>query len=220
MTKSDTSYAATPFSDALLAEARRLGSATLHEAGGKKGALPSAIKPLSEHWRIAAPVYGVVGPAHDNLWLHHAIYAAPRGAVLLHECGADAEAGYWGGIMTNAAMECGLAGFVTEGGVRDALELRGLGFPVCAANICIRGTSKRADGAGSLGASVLIGDILVNTGDLLVADADGVVIIAAADAQRIVDEGRTRENQEAEIVLRLKRGERSLEIYKLAQVKS
>ena len=64
--------------DSQLENARRLGSATLHEAAGKIGALPSMIKPLRHDWRIAAPVFTVVGPPQDNLWLHHAIYAAPK----------------------------------------------------------------------------------------------------------------------------------------------
>jgi len=87
----------------LLESARALGSATLHEAGGKKGALPSAIKPLRNDWRIAATAFVVVGPACDNLWLHRAIYAAQAGDVLVHACGGDDQAGYWGGIMANAA---------------------------------------------------------------------------------------------------------------------
>lgn len=207
--------AADTFSAVLLEHARKLGSATLHEAGGKKGALPSRIKPLRDSWRIAAPVYTVVGPARDNLWLHRAIYAAPVGSVLLHECSGDVEAGYWGGIMASAAIVRKLAGFVTEGGVRDVEELRGLDWPIFAANVCIRGTSKRTDGQGSLGASALFGEIVVKTGDLLVADADGVVVIAAADAERVVAEGVVREKDELNIVARLKRGESTLDIYKL-----
>ena len=210
--------AAETFSAALLASARKLGTATLHEASGKKGALPSRIKPLRDTWRVAAPVYTVVGPARDNLWLHRAIYAAPPGSVLLHECSADAEAGYWGGIMANAAIERKLAGFVTEGGVRDVEELRGLDWPIFSSNVFIRGTSKRTDGQGSLGASALFGEILVRAGDLLVADADGVVVIAAADAERVVAAGVAREVEEKDIVARLKRGESTLDIYKLPRL--
>jgi len=199
----------------LLMSARELGSATLHEAGGKKGAMPSAIKPLRNDWRIAAEAFVVVGPACDNLWLHRAIYAAPAGAVLVHACGDFDEAGYWGGIMSNAARACGLAGFVTEGGVRDSEELRTLDWPVFAANVCIQGTSKRPDGAGSIGQSVVMGGISVQTGDLLVADADGVVVIARADAQRVITAGIQREKEELAIIERLAKGERTLDIYQL-----
>jgi 4-hydroxy-4-methyl-2-oxoglutarate aldolase len=205
------------FGVALLDAARRLGSATLHEAGGKVGALPSSIKPLNPHWRIAAPAFTVAGPALDNLWLHRAIYAAPERAVLVHECGGNAEGGYWGGVMANAAIARGLAGLVTEGGARDVEELRALDFVVCAANICIRGTGKRSDGAGALGRSVRIGEVIVCTGDLVVADADGVAVLPFADAARIVAEGIEREEKEKDIVARIKRGERSCDIYGLPE---
>jgi len=199
----------------LLLSARALGSATLHEAAGKKGALPSKIKPLRNDWRIASTAFVVVGPACDNLWLHRAIYAAPRGAVLVHACGAHDEAGYWGGIMANASRACGLAGFVTEGGVRDSEELRQLDWPVFAANVCLQGTSKRPDGAGSIGQSVVMGGVQIQTGDLLVADADGVVVIPRADAQRVITAGIQREKEELAIVKLLANGARTLDIYQL-----
>ncbi|WP_233837701.1 RraA family protein [Paraburkholderia sp. ZP32-5] len=204
--------------DSQLENARRLGSATLHEAAGKIGALPSMIKPLRYDWRIAAPVFAVVGPPQDNLWLHHAIYAAPKGSVLLHECGGDAEAGYWGGIMANASIVRGLAGFVTDGGVRDSEELRGLDWPVFARNVCIRGTSKRTDGSGSIGASVRIGDVVAFTGDLLVADADGVVIIPRAKADHVIEKGNERETHEREVVKQLKEGKTTLDLLKFPDV--
>lgn len=207
-----------PLPAGLLALAKKLGSATLHEAGGKKGALPSAIKPLRSDWRIAAPVYTVVGPPQDNLWLHHGIYSAPRGFVLLHECGGDTEAGYWGGIMANAAIERGIEGFVTEGGVRDVEELRGLPLPIFSANICIRGTTKRPDGAGSIGKSALLGGILVTTGDLLVADGDGVVVISRANAEQVVAAGAERERDERAMIKRLRSGERTLDVYNMPMV--
>ena len=99
--------------------------------------------------------------------------------------------------------------------MRDSEELRELDWPVFAANVCIRGTGKRADGAGSLGQSVLIGEILVHTGDLLVADADGVVVIARADVERVVELGAKREAEERAFIERLKNGERTMDIYKL-----
>ena len=117
--------------------------------------------------------------------------------------------------MANAARARGLAGFVTEGGVRDSEELRRLDWPVFAANVCIQGTSKRPDGAGSIGQSVVMGGVPVQTGDLLVADADGVVIIARADAERVITAGIQREKEELAIVERLVVGERTLDIYQL-----
>jgi len=208
----------TSLSQETLDAARLLGAATLHEAAGKLGALPSAIKPMDPRWRVAAPAFTVAGPAIDNLWLHRAIYMAPKGAILIHECGGAAEAGYWGGVMTAAAIARGLAAFVTEGGVRDVSELRAMEFPVFAANTCIRGTSKRADGTGSMGTAVRIGDVFVSTGDLVVADADGVVVIPSADALRVIALGAEREKEEREIIDRLRDGERTLDIYRLPEL--
>jgi 4-hydroxy-4-methyl-2-oxoglutarate aldolase len=201
----------------VLSAAARLGSATLHEASGKRGALPSNIKPLRSDWRLAATVFTVVGPPKDNLWLHRAIYKAPKGSVLVHECGDADEAGYWGGIMANAAKSAGLAGFVTQGGVRDSLELQELNWPIFAANVCIQGTTKRLEGAGSLGTTALLGQVLVETGDLLVGDADGVVIVKRSEVAQVVDAGVQREHSELEIVKRIRAGETTLGIYKLPE---
>lgn len=177
--------------------------------------MPSAIKPLRHDWRLAATAFVVVWPACDNLWLHRAIYAAPKGAVLVHACGADEKAGCWDGTMAHAARARGLAGFVTEGGVRDSEELRKLDWSVFTANVCIQGTSKRPDGAGPIGRAVVMGAVLVHTGDLPVADADGVVVIPGADAQKVIISETQRENDELAIVERLAKGERTLNIYQL-----
>lgn len=119
--------------------------------------------------------------------------------------------------MVNAALQRKLAGFVTEGGVRDSEELCQLGLPVFASNVCIQGTSKRVDGAGSLGSSVVLGNLVVRTGDLLVGDADGVVVIAKEDVDRIVGAGAVREQEERAIVERIRNGESTLNIYKLSE---
>lgn len=209
---------ATLYTIDVLKTARQLGSATLHEASGKKGALPSGIKPLRSGWRIAAPVFTVAGPVRDNLWLHRAIYAAPAGSVLVHECGNEDEAGYWGGIMANAARQRHLAGLVTQGGVRDLEELRELDLPIFAHNVSIQGTSKRVDAAGSLGTSIVLGAVLVRTGDLLVADDDGVVVIAHKDVALTIAAGVVRANEEKEIIERIQRGESTLDIYNLGAI--
>lgn len=207
------------FNESLLRRARSLGSATLHEAYGKQGALSSSIKPLRSDWRVAGPVFTVSGAPRDNLRLHQAIYGAPIGSVLLHRCDGDAEAGYWGGIMTNAARTRGLLGYVSEGGVRDTLELCDLNWPVFAANACIRGTSKRTDAWGALGIELKMGDTTIWPGDLLVGDADGVVVIAADEAERVVEAGEAREASERAIIDRITRGESTLAIYKLPDYK-
>ena len=138
-------------SDELIDRARARSSATLHEAAKKSGALPAAIKPLSPEVCLCGRAYPVGSPSGDNLWLHHAIYAADPGDVLVVDVGADPEFGYWGeASMALAAQSRGLSGLVINGGVRDAQRLVAMKFPVFAwmAN-CIRGTSKNPFGKGS-----------------------------------------------------------------------
>jgi 4-hydroxy-4-methyl-2-oxoglutarate aldolase len=198
-----------------LATARRLGAATLHEAAGKIGALPSAIRPVDAAFRLAGPAATVHGPAADNLWLHRAIYAAQPGEVLVAYVSGHFESGYWGGVMTQAALARGLAGLVIDGCVRDGAELPGLGFPVFSRGLCIRGTGKDANARGAINAPLLIGDATIAPGDMIVGDADGVVAIPATRFRDALATGIERERKEAQIVQRINRGETTLDIYGL-----
>jgi 4-hydroxy-4-methyl-2-oxoglutarate aldolase len=192
-----------------------LSSATVHEAGGRTGALPSAIKPLDPATRLAAPAFPVRCPPGDNLWLHRAVYAARPGEVLVVDTGGGFEHGYWGEILTEAAIARGLAGLVIHGGVRDSRRLIEMGWPVFAERVCIRGTDKDPHGDGELGEPVTIGDVQIALGDLVVADADGVVCIPAARTDEVRALAEKRERAEADYVDRLRAGERTLEIYRL-----
>src|SRR5690242_10831510 len=95
------------------------GSATLHEAMGRRGALPSAIKPAYEGATLAGPAFPVKSPVGDNLWIHHALYAAEPGDVLVVDVPAGEDYGYWGEILSVAAQVRHLGGVVITGGVRD-----------------------------------------------------------------------------------------------------
>jgi 4-hydroxy-4-methyl-2-oxoglutarate aldolase len=97
--------------------ARNHGSATLHEAAGRIGALPSFIKPLVSTARLCGPAFTVHGRGYDNLWIHRAVYAASAGDILVIATGQALEAGYWGEILNEAAMARHLGGLVIEGGV-------------------------------------------------------------------------------------------------------
>lgn len=192
-----------------------LSSATVHEAAGRVGALPSNIKPVAAHLRVLGPAFPVKTPPGDNLHLHHAIYAARPGDVLVVDCGSGDEFGYWGEVMSVAAQAVGLGGLVISGGVRDSGKLGDLGFPVFAGNVCIRGTGKDPNGAGSLGKPVRLGDVEVVAGDIVLGDADGVVVIPAARFEDVSAKSRARDASEFEYFERLRAGERTIEIYSL-----
>ena len=196
----------------LLQEATRLGTATLHEASGQRGALPSAIKPISSTMRLAGPAFTVATPPGNNLWIHRAL-AAAAGEVLVVVTSKHYEAGYWGDIMTVAALARGIAGLVIDGCVRDSEAIARLQFPVFARGLSIRGTKKDTAATGFLQAAITLGDVTVEPGDLMVGDADGVVVISRANVVDVFEKARERERREAEVIERLRKGETTLDIY-------
>jgi len=192
-----------------------LGTASLHEAAGRAGALPFALKPLSGTMQISGPAYPVRSPRGDNLWLHRALAEAPSGSVIVADVGAGEAFGYWGEVMARAAIARSLGGLVLTGGVRDSARLISLGFPTFCTAVAIQGTIKDFGGDGALGTPIAIGGITIAGGDLLVGDADGVVCFPLELAEDIVSAAERREAEEAEIFRRLEAGELTLDIYHL-----
>ena len=198
---------------ALVAAAAKLPTATLHEAAKKIGALPSVIKPVAPQFRFAGSALTVHAPGGDNLWLHRALDVAQPGDVMVVFASGAYEHGYWGEIMTTAAQVRGLAGLVIDACVRDGVLLSDIGFPVFSRGLCIQGTGKDFGATGWINHPVSIGQVVVHAGDLVVGDADGVVVIPHARAAEVVAAGEKREFDEADILLRLKAGESTMQIY-------
>ncbi len=198
---------------AVVAAARGLPTATLHEAGGKIGALPSAIKPVAPSFACCGPALTVHSPPGDNLWLHRALAIARPGDVLVVHVSGAHEHGYWGEIMSTMAQARGLGGLVIDGCVRDGVLLGEIGFPVFARGLCIRGTGKDYGATGWINAPVMIGDVVVSGGDLVAGDGDGVVVVPRARSGEVVDKARRRETDEAAILARLRAGESTMQVY-------
>ena len=198
---------------ATVAAARVLPAATLHEAGGRIGVMPSAIKPVSPSFRICGPAVTVHSPGGDNLWLHRSLYVAQPGDVLVVHVSGEYDYGYWGEIMSAAARARQLGGLVIDGCVRDGGILADFGFPVFARGLCIRGTGKDFGARGWINHPVLFGDLTVDAGDLIVGDTDGVVAVPRARAADVVAAASVREAKEAAIIKRIESGERTLELY-------
>lgn len=192
-----------------------VSSATAHEAYGRRGALPAGIKPVDKAMYLNALAMPVRMPPGDNLWLHRAVYAARPGEVLVVDTGGPDEYGYWGEILTAAAVARGLAGLVITGGVRDVLRLAEIGLPVFSGSVSILGTAKDPASHGTLGEPVTIGSVTVNRGDTVIGDADGVVVIAAQDTARVLEASAYRDAKEAAVMERLRAGETTLAIYDL-----
>lgn len=199
----------------IVEQASTLPAATLHEAGGRIGVMPAAIRPVSPGMRVCGPAVTVQSPGGDNLWLHRAIYVAQPGDVLVVHV-SDAHAyGYWGEIMSAAARARGLAGLVIDGCVRDGAVLADFRLPVFARGLCIRGTGKDFGARGWINHPLLFGDLTVHAGDLVVGDTDGVVVVPRERAAQVVQAAFEREAREAAIVERIRAGERTLDIYNL-----
>lgn len=197
----------------LIAQARSIDAATLHEAGGRIGVMPSAIKPVAAGMRVCGPAVTVHSPGGDNLWLHRAIYVAKPGDVLVVHVSDAHDFGYWGEIMSCAAQMRGLAGLVIDGCVRDGAVLPEFGLPVFARGLCIRGTGKDFSARGWINHPTMFGDLVVRPGDLIVGNSDGVVAIPLARATEVVAAAAQRQAKEAAILGRLRQGERTLEVY-------
>lgn len=205
-----------PLSPELLARARRLGAATLHEAAGRVGALPSAIKPVAPSMVLCGPAFTVHCPPLSNLQIHHALYQACPGDVLVVHVGGGTEAGYWGDILNEAAMARGLGGLVIDGGVRDTAGLVQMALPVFSHGVCIRGTGKDYGAVAWLQEGVRMGDVVIRPGDLVMGDCDGVVVIAADEVERVVAAGEAREADEARKIEQIRQGARTLDLYGFA----
>lgn len=197
--------------------ARRLGTATLHEAAGRRGALPSAIKPVESTMQLSGPAFTVHCPPHSNLQIHHALYLASPGDVLVVNVSGATEAGYWGDILNEAAMARGLGGLVIDGGVRDTAGLARASLPVFSHGVCIQGTDKDYEALAWLEEPIRLGNVIVRPGDLVVGDRDGVVVLPAGEVPSILQAAQLREAEEARKIELIRGGARTIDLYGFAE---
>jgi 4-hydroxy-4-methyl-2-oxoglutarate aldolase len=188
-------------------------TATLHEAAGKTGALPGAIKPVVPSFRLCGPAITVHSPGGDNLWLHRALYVAQPGDVLVVSVSGAYHHGYWGEIMSTAAKVRGLGGLVIDGCVRDGALLEEIGLPVFARGLCIRGTGKDFGARGWINAPTLFDDVTVQAGDLIAGDVDGVVAVSRLRLPKVLEIALQRTHEENEAIERLKAGDTTLNVF-------
>ncbi|GAA3791064.1 4-carboxy-4-hydroxy-2-oxoadipate aldolase/oxaloacetate decarboxylase [Amycolatopsis tucumanensis] len=201
---------------ALVEQLARFSSATIHEAQGRLGALSSALKPVDPAMSLCGPAFTVRCAPRDNLMLQVAIAHAQPGDVVVVSAGEYAEAGSFGDVLANACQAKGLAGLVTDTGVRDTSELRKLGFPVFSYSVSIKGTVKET--VGPLAEPIQIGGELVRPGDVIRGDADGLVVVRREDVAHAIEQARKREEAEAAYIAAYRSGRSVIEVSKLAGV--
>lgn len=183
-----------------------------HPEASPEVAVDSAIRPSWPGARLAGPAFTVRGAGGDNLARHRAVAAAPPNHILVADLAGSAY-GHWGEVLAVAAQQRGILGLVIDGGVRDREELRALDFPVFSRHDSVRGTGKWAP--GTLKVPIVIGGVQVSTGDLVVGDVDGVVVLPRERVAAILEEADRRVAQEHDILTALRAGHTTLDLYQL-----
>lgn len=194
---------------------RDLGSATVYEAQGAVGALDIGLKPLDPRSRLAAPAFTVDMRPADNLMLHYALLKVRPGDVLVVDAKGFVEAGPWGDVLTAMAQKIGVAGLVINGAVRDADAIVDAGFPVWCRGLSIKGTAKNQP--GRINVPVAIGDVAIHPGDIVVADRDGIAIVAAERIDDVVTAALDREEKESRMRDAIAQGATTAELLNLTQ---
>ena len=187
-----------PRSPAHLIEAfRAISVATLHEAMGGTNLLDPVIRPIQPGQKLVGPAVISYNHVGDNVSMHKSIAVAKPGDVLVTSGQGYAKGAIWGELVTLSAMQRGIVGVIADGGVRDVAIIRELEFPVWARAVAAGGTAKET--LGSVNVPIECAGVIVNPGDLIVADDDGVVGVPLADLEEVLTKAKARDDREANI---------------------
>lgn len=197
-------------------ELAEVGTATVHEAMGRRGFLGPELRPIQQGVAIAGSAVTVSCHPGDNLMVHAAVEMCEAGDVLVVTTTAPSTHGMFGDLLATSLMARGVRGLIIDAGVRDTRDLRKMGFPVWARHVSCEGTVKATP--GSVNVQVVLAGQLVDAGDVICADDDGVVVVKRAEAAWALDRSKERLDREAEVRDRLAAGELGLDIYGLRSV--
>jgi 4-hydroxy-4-methyl-2-oxoglutarate aldolase len=170
----------------IIAALKELPTATLSEATSKPCDLPPIIHRVVPNACVVGPAFTVRCPLGDNTAVTRSVDQAEPGDVIIIDCGGPPRTAMWGETATFASQVKGIAGCVTNGAVRDIDAIVASGFPVFSAGLSLRGSTKGQPGETNV--DIVIGDIVIQPGDFVCADADGVVVIPAADVDDVLNE--------------------------------
>jgi len=194
---------------------RDLDVSTVYEAQGKQGLMHPYLRPLIPGSRLCGPAVTVICPAGDNLMIHAAIEVCRPGDVLVVATIGESNHGMVGELIVRALMKRGVQGLVIDSGIRDSAVIRELGFPVWSKAIHSMGTTKNR--GGWVNAPATCAGVLVDPGDLILADDDGVVVVRRGDLASSLEAARKRIEKEEGTRKKIENGELSVDFYGLRE---